>query len=563
MANWHLELQILTQFHFLRPLWLLALVPLFGIIYWRWKRDETQQQLALFPIHLRNALTLNHGGWHSQLPLKILILLLLLAVIICAGPAWQREPSPFGEDDAVLMVLLDSSETMKQQDIAPDRLLRSKQKILDLIQARSGGKTGLMVFAGSAHVAMPVTSDEQVLQPYLEAISPDVMPVEGKAPQTALKLLNEQIPAHAGNSLLLITDGVDQQAIDAFERYFQDAPYQLLILAAGDPNVQSQVPVDIKALQQLADSTGGTLVNLTVDDLDIRTLEQKIERFRILNTDSGMPWQDEGYWLLLPLALLSLLWFRRGWLVKWGLVLMLVLPNLTPQTVYAEITASKADISIEITKVSFWDKSYQWWLDLWLTPDQQGEHWFNKGEYSKAAAAYQSVLNKGIAYYYGGEFKLAHSALMQAQTDLSLYYAANALARQREYIAARKLLRMLAKNDSIAPQLKADITHNLQVIETLIDEINQASASQANNMDDQETSIELPDDQPQTAEGADEQTSMDKIQSQNLSAEQILGDPKLAEVWLKRVEANPTQFLQAKFQLQYLQQNSSDNEERP
>ncbi|MFB2652681.1 VWA domain-containing protein [Shewanella seohaensis] len=566
MSDWHLELQMLAQFHFIRPLWLLTLIPLAIVLMLRWRRDDVQQRLVFFPNHLRSALTLNQGGWRSQLPLKILMLLLLLAVIICAGPTWEREASPFGEDDAALMVLLDSSESMKQQDVAPNRLSRAKHKILDLIAARSGGKTGLMVFAGSAHVAMPVTSDAKVLQPYLEAISPEVMPLSGKAAQTALSQLAEQLPANAGNSVLLLTDGVDQLTIDAFERYFTEQfehpPYQLLILAIGDPDVQSQVPVDVDSLANLADSTGGSLYRMTIDDEDIQALERKIERFSMLNNDSSMPWLDEGYWLLWPLALLSLLWFRRGWLVKWSLVLALTLPSIAPQQAYAEITVSKAATETQVTQVSFAERSWQWWLDLWLTPDQQGALWFNKGEFAKAAAAYHSVLNKGIAYYYGGEYKLAHSAFMQVQTDLGVYYAASALARQREYIAARKLLRTLAKKQDIAPELKADIEHNLKVIQGLIDEINQASASQANSMGDQETSIELPDDQPQTAEGADEQTSQDKMQSQNLTAEQILGDPKLAEVWLKRVEANPEQFLRAKFQLQNLQPKdaqSTDN----
>ncbi|ASK67911.1 hypothetical protein CF168_03005 [Shewanella bicestrii] len=566
MSDWHLELQMLAQFHFIRPLWLLTLIPLAMVLMLRWRRDDVQQRLVFFPNHLRSALTLNQGGWRSQLPLKILMLLLLLAVIICAGPTWEREASPFGEDDAALMVLLDSSESMKQQDVAPDRLSRAKHKILDLIAARSGGKTGLMVFAGSAHVAMPVTSDAKVLQPYLEAISPEVMPLSGKAAQTALSQLAEQLPANTGNSVLLLTDGVDQLTIDAFERYFTEQfehpPYQLLILAIGDPDVQSQVPVDVDSLANLADSTGGSLYRMTIDDADIQALERKIERFSMLNNDTSMPWLDEGYWLLWPLALLSLLWFRRGWLVKWSLVLALTLPSIAPQQAYAEITVSKAATEPQVTQVSFAERSWQWWLDLWLTPDQQGALWFNRGEFAKAAAAYHSVLNKGIAYYYGGEYKLAHSAFMQVQTDLGAYYAASALARQREYIAARKLLRTLAKKQDIAPELKADIEHNLKVIQGLIDEINQASASQANSMGDQETSIELPDDQPQTAEGADEQTSQDKMQSQNLTAEQMLGDPKLAEVWLKRVEANPEQFLRAKFQLQNLQPKgaqSTDN----
>ncbi|ELI5733769.1 VWA domain-containing protein [Vibrio fluvialis] len=557
MSNWSMAWQQLSQFHFLRPLWLLALVPLLVILYLRWKREESAQQLSFFPEHLRQALTLRQGGWSRQLPLKMLVVVVSIAVIICAGPTWQREASPFGEDSASLMVLLDSSESMLQKDVAPDRLTRGKQKISDLTQARHGGKTGLIVFAGSAHVAMPLTSDNQVLKPYLAAINPEVMPVEGKATQRALSLLKQQIPPYVGNTLLLISDGVSDAAIEAFTRYFSDNPYQLLILATGNPQVESKAPLDMNSLQRLAQSTGGDVITLTIDDNDIQTLESKIERFRMLSNESTMPWQDEGYWLILPLAAITLLWFRRGWLVKWGLMFALLTPSMTPTNTYAAMTAAVANTEQQNEEVTLWDTSYQWWLNLWLTPNQQGEWWFNRGEFVKAAVAYQSPINKGIAYYYAGEFTLAQAVFMQSDSNLGRYYAASALARQREYIAARQLLSSLSTIEDIEPSLKADAEHNLAVIEGLIEEINQASASQANSVGDQETSIELPDDQPQTAEGADEQTTQDKMIRDKLSADQILGDPQLAQVWLKRVEASPQRFLQAKFQLQNLQRNET------
>ncbi|ERM62155.1 hypothetical protein P780_04725 [Vibrio mimicus CAIM 1882] len=245
-----------------------------------------------------------------------------------------------------------------------------------------------------------------------------------------------------------------------------------------------------------------------------------------------------------------------------GLMFALLIPTMAPETAYAKITASVAQSEQKTVEVSLWDKSYQWWLDLWLTPDQQGQWWFTRGEYLKAAAAYQSPINKGIAYYYGSEFRLAQAAFMQSDTDLGRYYAASALARQREYLAARRLLRTLAEKETLESDLKADIEHNLKVIEGLIDEINQASESQANSIGDQETSIELPEDQPQTAEGADEKTTQDKMIRDTLSADQILGDPQLAQVWLKRVEANPQRFLQAKFQLQTLKRNEAEEGEQ-
>ena len=274
-----------------------------------------------------------------------------------------------------------------------------------------------------------------------------------------------------------------------------------------------------------------------------------------------MPWQDEGYRLLYPLVLLMLLWFRKGWLVKWSLVLVVSMPLLMPNSANAAgMVSSKTESTVATEQATLWDKTEQWWMDLWLTPDQQAQRLFNRGDYKQAAAHYQKPLNKGIAYYYAGEFKLAHSAFMQDNTPRGLYYAASALARQREYVAARALLRQLNELPDLDSVLQQNIAHNLKAISAIIDEINIMSESQANSMDmDQEVSIELPDGQPQTAEGADENTSEENMKKQQLSADDILGDPKLAEVWLKRVEADPSRFLQSKFQIQYNQAGSEVN----
>ncbi len=560
MSDWQLEWQYVSQFHFLRPWWLVTLLPLAVIFYLRWKVSSDETRFAFFPQHLRKALTVQRSGWTNQLPLKMLMILLVVSVLICAGPAWQRQASPFGEDAASLMILLDNSESMQQKDVAPNRLERAKYKITDLLKLRAGGRTGLMVYAGSSHVAMPLTKDNQVIFPYLSALEPDIMPVSGKAAQTSLSQLKSQIEPDKGNSILLVTDGVDTNTIAAFERYFAKQPYQLLILAIGNADAIVDSPLDLKSLRNLADKTHGKLIEMTVDNSDVAQLNRQIERFMLINNDSSMPWQDEGYRLLYPMVLLMLLWFRKGWLVKWSLLLVISMPFVGSNTAMAEPVHSKAQQETQIEQATFWDNTVQLWMDLWLTQDQQAQRLFNKGEYSKAAQHYQLPLNRGIAYYYAGEFKLAHSAFMQDNTPLGLYYAASALARQRELIAARALLRKLSETDSLDPKLKADIEHNLKVISRLIDEINSMSESQANSMDlDQEVSIELPDDQPKTAEGADENTTEDKMVEQKFSADQILGDPKLAEVWLKRVEADPSRFLQAKFQIQQIRKPAEVN----
>lgn len=546
--------QFFTQFHFIRPLWLLALLPMVFLIWLRWHEESKPSWKDILPDHLREVLTIGEHGWRKQLPLKLLMVNVFIAILICAGPSWQREASPFGEDKASMLVVLDNSDSMLQKDLPPSRLERSKQKIRDLLAARKGGKTGLVVFAGTAHVAMPITQDSAVFDPFLAAIDPEIMPVKGKLAEQALPLIDQQLQGLAGSTVLLVTDGVNPATISKYEDYFADKPYQLLILAAGNSDIVSNNPIDLDSLQTLASKADGRLIEVSVDNTDIQQLSRYVERNMQLNGESSMPWKDMGYVLLFPIALIMLIWFRKGWLVQWCLIAMVTGSAMVPTDVWAENISIKAEEPQVVQKVTTFDKAAQWWWDLWLTPDQQGQRLFNKQAYLDAAKHFSDPLRKGTAYYYASEFELAHSAFLEMQNDRSeevrdfgLYNAASALARQREYLAARDLLQSLANKPTLSQALRPDVEHNLKVIGGIVEDINQMSESQAGT--EQEMSTELGDN-PQTAEGAEEQTSQEMMIKETLSAADILGNQEVADKWLKRVESDPRDFLRAKFQIQ-------------
>ena len=546
--------QFFTQFHFIRPLWLLALIPMFFLVWLRWHEESKPSWKDILPVHLREVLTIGEHGWRKQLPLKLLMVNVFIAILICAGPSWQREASPFGEDKASMLVVLDNSDSMLQKDLPPSRLERSKQKVRDLLASRQGGKTGLVVFAGTAHVAMPITQDSAVFDPFLAAIDPEIMPVKGKLAEQALPFIDQQLQGLPGASVLLVTDGVNPVTISKYEEYFADKPYQLLILAAGNPDIVSNNPMDLDSLQALANKANGRLVEVSVDNADIQQLNRYVERNMQLNGESSMPWKDLGYALLFPIALIMLIWFRKGWLVQWCLIAMVTGSAMVPTDVWAENISIKAEEPQVVQEVTAFDKAAQWWWDLWLTPDQQGQRLFNKQEYLAAAKQFSDPLRKGSAYYYASEFELAHSAFLEMQNDPSedvrdfgLYNAASALARQREYLAARDLLQSLASKTTLSQALRPDVEHNLKVIGGIVEEINQMSESQAGT--EQEMSTELGDN-PQTAEGAEEQTSQEMMIKETLSAAEILGNQEMADKWLKRVESDPKDFLRSKFQIQ-------------
>src|SRR5262249_58862855 len=103
-----------------------------------------------------------------------------LGIIALSGPTWRRELPPFVEDKAPLMIALAVGSSMGQTDVAPSRLERGKQKIRDLLAARAGAKTGLIAYAGTAHLVMPLTDDRAVIEPFLAALAPGLMPSAGR-----------------------------------------------------------------------------------------------------------------------------------------------------------------------------------------------------------------------------------------------------------------------------------------------------------------------------------------------------------------------------------------------
>ncbi len=399
-------------------------------------------------------------------------------------------------------------------------------------------------------MAMPVTQDSKVFEPFLAAITPDIMPVSGKSAEEALPLINQQLSGELGSSVLLVSDGVNPSTIRAYESFFNDNPYQLLILAAGNSNVVSDNPVDLDSLRNLASKTGGRVVEVTVDDSDIQQLNRAIERNMQLNGESSMPWKDMGYGLLIPMAIIMLLWFRKGWLVQWCVVGLMITSSLYSPDTLAKTVNLTAEKPVVVESLTAWDKTAQWWWDLWLTPDQQGQRLLNQKEYLQAAKHFTDPMRKGAAYYYARDFKLAHSAFLQTKTDLGLSNAASALARQREYLAARDLLKSLSEKEDLSPELRTDVENNLVVLSGIVEEVNRTSESQSGTTDGPEESLELEDDQPRTGDGAEEETVAELMLKETLNANEILGSQELADKWLKRVEADPKFFLKSKFQIQ-------------
>jgi Ca-activated chloride channel family protein len=147
-----------SQFHFLRPWWLIAILPACGLAALIWRRQDAQRPWQ----HVIDAPLLSHllvGGQPHRWarPVHVLWVGWLIAMVALAGPTWRREPAPFTADEATLVIAIEVTPTMQAQDIQPSRLQRTAQKVRDLLALRPGasGASGLCRQCASGHADDP------------------------------------------------------------------------------------------------------------------------------------------------------------------------------------------------------------------------------------------------------------------------------------------------------------------------------------------------------------------------------------------------------------------------
>lgn len=324
----NLNVSDLSQFHFIRPWWLVSLIPLF--VFYRMLRKEddlTAQWRKHMSAKMVQQLTINahSNGWWT--PTHLFLVIAIIATLVMAGPTWTRQTSPLYEDNSELIVVLDVADTMNQSDLQPTRLTRAKQKVLQLIERRGDAKTALVVYGGSAHVAMPTTKDSTLAHYFLDVLDTQLLPDQTTRPDafiTPVKTLLQK--AKAPSTVLLLTDKTDEQAIAKLKQEFAPLEHQVLVWAIGEhanSGTGAEAPVagltqeDLQRLTQLAQSGHGSMIPFTHDSSDIDRVYSLIQNNLFGSDDADQPWLDAGYWLLFLLLPLQLMWFRRGWTLKW------------------------------------------------------------------------------------------------------------------------------------------------------------------------------------------------------------------------------------------------------
>ncbi|MBB3826741.1 tetratricopeptide repeat protein [Xanthomonas arboricola] len=431
--------ELLAALHLLRPDWLwalLAIVP--AALLWHVRRRSADVWRHSVDAHLLPAL-LVAGGRRGWLGFTLAALTYALAVVAMSGPSWRQTERPVFQSSMPLVLVLDLSSSSLATDLPPSRLLQARAKLATLLRQRAGGDVALLVYAGESFTVAPLTQDAANVAVFLDALSPSVMPVDGKRADraiTAASRLLQQAGFEQGD-ILVVSDSADGSAESA-ARTARARGFHVSALGIGSVRGAAyrtgsgeiaQARLDEGSLRDLAGQGGGRYARIAPDDSDLQALgvldpAQQPLADEAAEAGGGKTWLDEGYWLVMPVMLLALLGFRRRAVVA-VLALVCMLPLAQP--------ARAANGT------------------LWQRSDQ----------------VQQQRLDAGVQAYRKGDFAAAQKAFEAVPTDEGLYNLGNALARQGRYdeaIAAydRALKQHPNQQDAIANRAAVDAARKRQ-----------------------------------------------------------------------------------------------------
>lgn len=601
-----LPADFLANFQFLRPLWLLALVPavLFVAALWRLNSSVTAWDRAIDKDLLPYLLDRSKNA-SQRTPLLLLLAVWVLSSLALAGPVWEKLPQPVQKREDALVIVLDLSLSMFAPDHSPSRVDLAKRKLRDILALRGEGQTALVVYAGDAHTVTPLTDDVVTIEALVPSLNPNIMPLFGSDPVSALEIAIDLLKNTDGGSgkILLMTDGIagydeEQTIADLLD----GSGNELLVMGIGteegapirtnDGNFLTDergtiiVPkLNKNLLSSLANRVGGRYHDIQLADSDLAYLLSDLnplddEALSDVEEEFDV-WYEAGPWLLLLVLPLAAFAFRRGWL--------LVLPLLVATSVLTPVQPLMAaefgpTVDIQINEEGFplpseAEAGFSWsetWRNLWQTPDQRGAEAMRESQYGEAARLFESTDWRGAASYRGGNYEAAIASFAANPTADGHYNRGNALALSGNYAEAITAYNIALGLDGT----HAEALQNKEIVEQLLQEQeaeegeqdegdSEDSDSQQNSeseSDQQEENSEQQDQESQEGDqeqqeqdqqqqdAPEEQESSESNSEQNTASEtenQEFEEQQALEQWLRRIDDDPGELLRRKFRYQY------------
>jgi Ca-activated chloride channel family protein len=192
-------------------LYLLFIVPLLVLLflynqYWKKKKQREFGDLDMI-----KKLSPEKSVFKPILKLIVMLLALSALILGLVNPKIGTKMETVKREGIDIVFAMDVSKSMLAEDVAPNRLEKSKQIVSQIINQLGSDRIGIVAYAGSAFPVLPITTDYGVAKMFLQSMNTGIVSSQGTSLDEAIKLSSTYFEDKSKTSklLILISDGED------------------------------------------------------------------------------------------------------------------------------------------------------------------------------------------------------------------------------------------------------------------------------------------------------------------------------------------------------------------
>ena len=193
--------------------WLLLIIPalivlFIGLLLWR---KSKQKQFA--SPEMLEQLTPDKSVFKPWLKFSLLLLAIASLIFALVNPKIGTKMETVTREGVDIVFAIDVSKSMEAEDVAPNRLEKSKQLVTQIINNLASDRIGIIAYAGSAFPQLPITTDYASAKMFLQAMNTDMVSSQGTAIKEAIELSSTYFNEEDQTSkvLFIISDGEDHE----------------------------------------------------------------------------------------------------------------------------------------------------------------------------------------------------------------------------------------------------------------------------------------------------------------------------------------------------------------
>ena len=296
-----------------------VIVTIFLFVWW-WKK-RTQRKFS--NITLLRKLAPDSSAFKSTLKLIFFIIGISFLILSLVNPKVGVKLKTVKREGVDVVFALDVSKSMLAEDIAPNRLEKSKQIISKIIDQLGSDRVGIIIYAGNAYPLLPITTDHAAAKMFLQNANPDLVSSQGTAINEALNLAKTfyNNDEQTNRFLIIISDGEDHQEESKQVINMADEGIKVYTIGVGT-EIGGRIPLKINGsligykkdrkgetvitqrkpdvLQEIAQSSEGSYIDGNKTDKPVNMIEDAIGNAQKseFETKQFSDYEDQFQWFL-------------------------------------------------------------------------------------------------------------------------------------------------------------------------------------------------------------------------------------------------------------------------